>query len=165
MSSPWCHGTVVRGAPKVSTNAAGPTTGKTYGPPARTGVALDGEPKPPTLGKGTVGSLFFAGGCRRALDCGGFALSRSSLFLLAGCGGRGLDGLVVTVAVGRGWASVTVGDVSVVVVVVGVVGGDGSSGVTASHEYARLSKTITVPSPRPVERAHVHPCPLASLQT
>jgi hypothetical protein len=90
-------------------------------------VALEGEPKPPTEGEGTVRPVLFAGGRGRALDRGGFASSRAFLFSFSGCVGRVPDGLVGTVAVGGGWVSVRGGEVSVV-----VVGGGGSSGVTHS---------------------------------
>src|SRR5215217_1265946 len=119
-SSPWCHETVARGAPKLSTKAAGPTTGKTYGPASRTGLASDGEPKPPNGGGGVAGASSSA----RARF--GFVRGPCRWWALrAGCGlGGG------AVAVGGGGGGVVVG-----VVGGGSAGGGAGSAATASQTY------------------------------
>src|SRR5262245_21181116 len=149
MSSPWCQDTSARGAPKLSTNAAGPRTGKTYGPAARAGRASEGEPKPPNGGAGASASSGGAGGSApsgrfgRAFGAGSFA---------------GRPGPVALVVVGGGVVVVgTLGD--------GGVGEGGGSGVTASQSYRWPSKTMIVPSPRPVPTCEqIQPLPLESVQ-
>src|SRR5215211_177474 len=149
-SSPWCQATVARGAPKLSTNAAGPRTGKTYGPASRAGLASEGEPKPPNGGGGTSGSPSSAGAA-------GGAFGREGCFLRGrGCARGGVVGVVA--AGGGGFSVGTVGS--------GSAGGGGGSGATASQTYRWWSYTMTVPSPIPFpESAQIQPFPSELVHT